>query len=40
MVQEGYKNAVDAMPEIMKIFAGKVKRKKMKDFDKDEIDFI
>ena len=40
MVEEGYKNAIDAMPKIMEIFSGKVKKQKIKDFDKDEIDFI
>lgn len=40
MVEEGYKNAIDVMPQIIKIFQGKVPKKKMKDFDKDEIDFI
>ena len=40
MVEEGYKNAVDLMPQIMKIFNGKVKKKKLKDFDKGEIEFI
>lgn len=40
MVEEGYKNAIDLMPEIIKIFNGKVKRKKLKDFDKGEIEFI
>jgi len=40
MVEEGYKNAIDAMPKIMEIFNGKGKRQKLKDFDKDEIDFI
>ncbi len=40
MVEEGYKNAIDAMPKIMEIFGGRVKRQKFKDFDKDEIDFI
>ena len=40
MVEEGYKNAIDAMQKIMEIFSGKVKKQKIKDFDKDEIDFI
>ena len=40
MVEEGYKNAIDAMPKIMEIFSGKVKKQNIKDFDKDEIDFI
>ncbi len=40
MVEQGYKNAIDMMPEIMKIFQGKAKKIKLKDFDKDEIEFI
>ena len=40
MVELGYKNAIDMMPEIMKLFSGKAKRKNLKDFDKGEIDFI
>jgi len=40
MIQEGYKNAVDAMPKIMEIFYGKKKKLKLKDFDKDDIEFI
>ena len=40
MVDAGYKNAVDMMPQIMNIFNGKAPKKKMKDFDKDEIEFI
>ena len=40
MIQEGYKNAIDAMPKIMEIFSGKKKKLKLKDFDRDEIDFI
>ncbi len=40
MIEEGYKNAIDAMPKIMEIFSGKAKKQKFKDFDKDEIDFI
>lgn len=40
MVEEGYKNAIDLMPEIIKIFNGKAKKKKLKDFDKGEIEFI
>ncbi len=40
MVQQGYHNAIDLMPQIMQIFEGKAKKKKLKDFDKDEIEFI
>ena len=40
MIQEGYKNAIDAMPKIMEIFSGRKKKLKLKDFDKDEIEFI
>ncbi len=40
MVEEGYKNAIDVMPQIVRIFQGKAPKKKLKDFDKDEIDFI
>lgn len=40
MVQQGYHNAIDLMPQIMRIFEGKAKKKKLKDFDKDEIEFI
>lgn len=40
MVEEGYKNAIDAMPKIMAIFQGRAPKKKLKDFDKDEIEFI
>ena len=40
MVDIGYRNAVDMMPEIMKIFAGKYPKKKSKDFGKDDILFI
>ena len=40
MIQEGYKNAIDAMPKIMEIFSGKKKKLKLRDFDRDEIDFI
>ena len=29
MVEEGYKNAIDAMPKIMEIFSGKVKKQKI-----------
>ena len=40
MVQEGYKNAIDAMPQLMRIFSGKVPKKRMKDFDKEDMEFI
>ena len=40
MVDEGYKAAIDAMPEIIKIFKGKTKKLKTKKFDKDEIEYI
>ncbi len=40
MVEEGYKNAIDMMSQIMLVFQGKFPKKKLKDIDKDEIDFI
>lgn len=40
MVDIGYRNAVDMIPEIMKIFAGKYPKRKNKDFGKDDILFI
>ena len=40
MVETGYKNAIDMMPEIMKIFGRKMPKKIFKDFVKGEIDFI
>ncbi|MBE7075991.1 MAG: hypothetical protein E7375_02875 [Clostridiales bacterium] len=40
MVDEGYKNAIDLMPKILQIFKGKWPKKKNKDFDKGEIEFI
>lgn len=40
MVEEGYKNAIDMMPQIIELFKGKTPKKKLKDFDKGEIDFI
>ena len=40
MLEQGYKNAIDLMPEIMKLFQGKAPKKKFKDFDKDQIEFI
>ena len=40
MVEQGYKNAIDLMPQIMQVFQGKAPKKKFKDKDKDEIEFI
>ncbi len=40
MVEEGYKNAIDVMPEIVKIVQGKTPKMKLKDYDKGEIEFI
>ena len=40
MVETGYKNAIDMMPEIMKLFGRKMPKKNFKYFDKGEIDFI
>ena len=40
MVEIGYRNAIDMMPEIMKIFVGKYPKKKKKDYGKDDILFI
>lgn len=40
MVEEGYRNAIDLMPQIIRIFQGRVPKKKLKDFDKDEIEFF
>lgn len=40
MIDQGYKNAIDMMPQIMQIFRGKAPKKKIKDFDKDEIEFL
>lgn len=40
MVDEGYKAAIDVMPQIIKIFQGKAKKLKTKKFDKDEIEYI
>ena len=40
MVEIGYRNAIDAMPEIMKIFAGKYPKKRKKDYGKDDILFV
>ncbi len=40
MVEQGYQNAIDMMPQIMQIFQGRVPRRKLKDFDKDDMEFI
>lgn len=40
MIEQGYKNAIDMMPQIMQLFNGKSPKKKFKDFDKDDIEFI
>lgn len=40
MVEAGYRNAIDLMPQIMAIFQGRARKKKLDDFDKDEIEFI
>ena len=40
MVEIGYRNTIDMMPEIMKIFSGKYPRAKKKDYGKDDILFI
>lgn len=40
MIEQGYKNAIDLMPQIMELFRGHAPKKKFKDFDKDEIEFI
>lgn len=40
MIEEGYKTAIDMMPQIMKIFEGKVGKKKIKDYTPNEITFI
>ena len=40
MVEIGYRNTIDMMPEIMKIFSGKCPKKKKKDYGKDDILFI
>ena len=40
MVEQGYKNAIDLMPQIMQMFEGKFPKKKLKDFDEDDIEFI
>ncbi len=38
MIERGYKSAIDMMPEIMKLFSGKVPKKKFQDFD--DLEFI
>ena len=40
MVEIGYRNTIDMMQEIMKIFSGKYPKKKKKDYGKDDILFI
>lgn len=40
MIEQGYKSAIDAMPQLMQIFAGRAPRKKLKDFDKEDLEFI
>lgn len=40
MVEQGYRNAIDMMPQIMQIFKGKFPKKRLKDFDKDDMEFI
>lgn len=40
MVEQGYKNAIDLMPQIMQLFRGKAPKKKLKDFDKEDMEFI
>lgn len=40
MVDEGYKAAIDLMPQIMKIFRGKVKRKKISEPKNEEIEYV
>ena len=40
MVEAGYKNAIDMMPQLMQIMSGRAPKKKLKDFDKGEIEFI
>lgn len=40
MVDEGYKTAIDLMPQIMKIFRGKVKRKKISEPKNEEIEYV
>ncbi len=40
MIDEGYKATIDAMPQIIKIFQGKVKKKKFKNIVQEEIEFV
>ena len=40
MVDEGYKAAIDLMPQIMKIFRGKAKRKKISEPKNEEIEYV
>ena len=40
MVEAGYKAAIDAMPKILDIFKGKLPKKKLHDYDKDDIIFV
>ena len=40
MIEAGYKAAVDAMPKILDIFKGKMQKKKVHDYDKDDIIFV
>lgn len=40
MVDEGYRATIDLMPQILKIFKGKAKRKKIKEPKSEEIEFV
>lgn len=40
MVELGYRSAIDLMPEIIKIFEGRAPKKRLRNFSKDEIEFI
>lgn len=40
MVDLGYQSALDCMPQIMQIFEGKFPRKKIPEFQKEEIEFV
>ena len=40
MVDEGYRATIDLMPQILKIFRGKVKRKKIKEPKNEEIEYV
>ncbi len=40
MIDQGYKNAVDMMPQIIKLFNGKAKKLKIKKNETDEIEII